>query len=268
MDEEHDSSFKQQEGFRYSARDVATVRARNLDIPIVLGSATPSLESLNNVRQKRFKHLSLPERTAGASHPDIRLMDCRHQKLDNHLSDALKSSITRCLANDEQVILFVNRRGFAPVQMCRSCGWVAQCRRCDTRLVIHQKQQRLKCHHCGADHSLPKVCPDCQEDQLFPLGLGTERIEQTLTQLYPNTPITRIDRDSTRKKGAMQNAIDNIHQGGAHILIGTQMLAKGHHFPNVTLVGIVDIDAGLFSCDFRASEKMAQLIVQVAKTCR
>lgn len=264
MDEEHDSSFKQQEGFRYSARDVATMRARNLGIPILLGSATPSLESLNNVRQQRFKHLSLPERTAGASHPDIRLMDCRNAKLDNHLSEPLKKAISRCIDKDEQVIIFVNRRGFAPVLMCRSCGWVAQCRRCDTRLVIHQKQRRLKCHHCGADHSLPKVCPDCHEDQLFPLGLGTERVEQTLSQLYPNVPVTRIDRDSTRKKDAMQTAIDHIHKGGAHILIGTQMLAKGHHFPNVTLVGIIDIDAGLFSCDFRASEKMAQLIVQVA----
>jgi len=264
MDEEHDGSFKQQEGFRYSARDVAIMRARNTDIPILLGSATPSLESLNNVRQKRFQHLILAKRAGSATPPPIRLIDIRQKKLNNHLSSTLISAIEKRIAKDEQVILFVNRRGFAPAQMCHSCGWVAQCTRCDSRLVIHQQQQRLKCHHCGADHQLPKTCPECLQDELFPLGLGTERIEQTLNQLFTGIPVIRIDRDSTRKKGSLQQAIDEIHQGGAKILVGTQMLAKGHHFPDVTLVGIIDIDAGLFSCDFRASEKMAQLVIQVA----
>lgn len=264
MDEEHDSSFKQQEGFRYSARDVAIVRAKNCQIPIVLGSATPSLESLYNVQQGRFDHLSLPERTGGAQHPDVRLIDCRNQSMPNHLSTSMIKAINATLSRQEQVILFVNRRGFAPVLMCHSCGWVAQCKRCDSRLVIHKKQQQLKCHHCGAEHSTPDTCPSCQQDELFPLGTGTERLEETLASLYPNIPLTRIDRDSTRKKNAMQSIIDQVNQGGAQLLVGTQMLAKGHHFANVTLVGIIDIDSGLFSVDYRAGERMAQLIVQVA----
>ena len=264
LDEEHDTSFKQQEGFRYSARDVAIMRARDYQIPIILGTATPSLESLYNVQQQRFKHLVLPERTAGATQPNIRLLDCRNQKLDNHLSKSLLKAITKTLQRNEQVILFVNRRGFAPVLMCHSCGWLGQCRRCDSRLVIHKKANLLKCHHCGVEHSVPNRCPSCQQAELFPLGLGTERVEETLSSHFPTTPITRIDRDSTRRKGSMQAVIDKVHEGGAQILVGTQMLAKGHHFPNVTLVGIVDIDSGLFSCDFRASERMSQLITQVA----
>ena len=264
LDEEHDTSFKQQEGFRYSARDIAIMRARDYDIPIILGSATPSLESLYNIQQKRFKLLSLPERTAGASHPNVRIIDCRNQRLNNHLSPSLIKAIKKTLERDEQVILFVNRRGFAPVLMCHSCGWVDQCRRCDSRMVIHKKSGVLKCHHCGLEHPIPTTCPSCQQAELFPLGLGTERIEETLNALFTNTPITRIDRDSTRTKGAMQSVIDQVHKGGAQILVGTQMLAKGHHFPNVTLVGMLDIDAGLFSCDFRSSERMSQLIIQVA----
>ncbi|MGB0237364.1 MAG: primosomal protein N' [Cycloclasticus sp.] len=264
MDEEHDPSFKQQEGFRYSARNVAIMRARDYNIPIVLGSATPSLESLHNVQQNQFTHLVLTKRTAGASPPVIRLLDCRHQTLDNHLSPSLLNAIKKTLERNEQVILFVNRRGFAPVLMCHRCGWVGECRRCDSRLVIHKEAHLLKCHHCGTEHSIPSTCPSCQEAELFPLGLGTERVEETLNSHFPDTPITRIDRDSTRQKDAMQSLINQVRQGGGQILVGTQMLAKGHHFPNVTLVGIVDIDAGLFSCDFRASERMAQLITQVA----
>jgi len=264
LDEEHDSSFKQQEGFRYSARDVAIMRARNHNIPILLGTATPSLESLYNVQQKRFTHLLLPERTAGASQPDMHLIDCRNLRLDNHLSQPLLKAIQKTIDRDEQVILFVNRRGFAPVLMCHSCGWIAQCQHCDSRLVIHKNAHRLRCHHCGLEHSLPRVCPSCEQAELFPLGLGTERLEETLNKHFPDIPISRIDRDSTRKKDAMQSLIDQVHQGGAQILVGTQMLAKGHHFPNVTLVGMVDVDGGLFSCDFRASERMSQLIIQVA----
>ena len=264
LDEEHDTSFKQQEGFRYSARDVAIMRARDYNIPIILGSATPSLESLYNAQQKRFVHLLLPERTAGAAKPDIRLIDCRNQRLDNHLSKPMLNAISKTLKRHEQIILFVNRRGFAPVLMCHSCGWVSESRRCDSRMVIHKNAKLLKCHHCGVEHVIPKNCPSCQQAELFPLGLGTERIEETLLQHFPNIPISRIDRDTTRQKGAMEKVIDNIHNGGAQILVGTQMLAKGHHFPNVTLVGMIDIDAGLFSCDFRASERISQLITQVA----
>ncbi|ORU93450.1 MAG: primosomal protein N' [Cycloclasticus sp. symbiont of Poecilosclerida sp. N] len=290
LDEEHDTSFKQQQGFRYSARDVAIMRARNYKIPIVLGTATPSLESLHNVQQGRFTHLVLPKRTAGAVQPSIKLIDCKNQRLDNHLSDNLIKAITKTLGRGEQVILFVNRRGFAPVLMCHSCGWVCQCLRCDSRMVIHKntylhspstsltrghygsKQKAstsvasglLRCHHCGAERRVPANCPDCQQAELFPLGIGTERIEETLSAHFPNIPITRIDRDSTQRKDAMQAVIDKVHEGGAQILVGTQMLAKGHHFPNVTLVGMVDIDAGLFSCDFRASERTSQLITQVA----
>ena len=264
LDEEHDGSFKQQEGFRYSARDVAIMRARELDIPILLGSATPSLECLYNVQQKRFSHLVLPERTGHSIKPSIHLIDCRNKKTEHQLSKPLLKAVDECLKRDEQVILFVNRRGFAPVLMCHCCGWVAQCEQCDSRLVTHQRQSQLKCHHCGAEHPKPRICPRCQQAELFALGSGTERIEDALTELYPNTPISRIDRDTTKGKDAMQLVIDKVHQGGAQLLVGTQMLAKGHHFPNVTLVGIIDVDAGLFSIDFRASERMAQLIVQVA----
>ena len=264
LDEEHDSSFKQQEGFRYSARDIAIIRARNLGIPIVMGSATPSLEALYNVQQKRFQHLLLPNRTGQAVAPSIHLIDIRNKKLDNQLSKPLLAAIDQCLERQEQVILFVNRRGFAPVLMCHCCGWVAQCKQCDARLVTHQQQQLLKCHHCGAEHRKPHQCPSCQQAELFPLGTGTERIEDVLKVRYPTIPITRIDRDTTRRKDAMQSVIDKVHQGGAQILVGTQMLAKGHHFPNVTLVGIIDMDAGLFSIDYRASERTAQLLTQVA----
>ncbi|PHS73208.1 MAG: primosomal protein N' [Cycloclasticus sp.] len=264
LDEEHDTSFKQQEGFRYSARDVAVMRARNMDIPIVMGSATPSLESLYNVQQSRFHRLSLPERTGQAKAPTFRIIDCRNQTLNNQLSPALIKAIDVCIARDEQIILFVNRRGFAPVLMCHGCGWIAQCKRCDSKLVIHQKLRQLKCHHCGAEHQQPTHCPSCQQAELFPLGSGTQRIEDALRTMYPNVPISRIDRDSTRRKDAMQTVIDKVHEGGAQILVGTQMLAKGHHFPNVTLVGIVDMDAGLFSIDYRSSERMAQLLIQVA----
>jgi primosomal protein N' (replication factor Y) len=264
LDEEHDTSFKQQEGFRYSARDAAIIRARDINIPVVLGTATPSLESLQNVQASRFDYHVLPERAGEAKPPELRLIDCTNKILDNHLSSTLLNAIDACLNKQEQVILFVNRRGFAPVLMCHGCGWLAQCKRCDSRMVLHTQNQRLKCHHCGSEAQKPAVCPDCQQPELFPLGLGTQRIEETLSSRYPDIPLTRIDRDTTQTKDAMQNVIQRVSAGGAHILIGTQMLAKGHHFPNVTLVGIIDIDAGLFSCDFRASERTAQMITQVA----
>jgi primosomal protein N' (replication factor Y) len=264
LDEEHDTSFKQQDGFRFSARDVAVMRARLLNIPVMLGSATPSLESLYNVRQGRYGLLRLPERAGGAVKPRFRVLDIRGQRLVEGISSQLAADIGEALARGEQALLFVNRRGFAPTLICHGCGWVAQCRRCDANLVIHVGEQRLRCHHCGFEQALPKTCTGCGEGELYPLGLGTERVEAALAEFFPEARVARIDRDSTRRKGRLQSLLDDIRAGRIDILIGTQMLAKGHHFPGVTLVGIIDVDAGLYSTDFRAEERTAQLIVQVA----
>ncbi len=264
VDEEHDTSFKQQEGFRYSARDMAIIRARNANVPIVLGSATPSLESLYNAQQKRYLHLSLPERAGGAQPPTFRLLDLRRQPLQEGLSPELLGIMEQHLQTDGQILLFLNRRGFAPTLLCHECGWVGRCRRCDTHLTFHQRERRLRCHHCGAERPVDPRCPDCGSIDLRALGAGTERIEQALQQHFPGIGVARLDRDSTRRKGSMQNVLNEVQQGHKRILIGTQMLAKGHHFPNVTLVGILDTDQGLFSADFRASERMSQLITQVA----
>jgi len=264
IDEEHDASFKQHEGFRYHARDLAVLRARQLDIPVILGSATPSLESLANVEQARYRELRLSQRINAASLPPIQTIDLRAQPLDEGLSRSLLEAIAQHLERDDQVLLFLNRRGFAPTLCCHDCGWLADCPRCDARLTLHAASQRLRCHHCSTDQPLPPHCPDCGSTALRALGQGTERIEQALQQHFPDTEILRIDRDTTRRKGAMQAMLDAIHAGGRKILIGTQMLAKGHDFPNVTLVGVLDADQGLFGADFRASETMAQLITQVA----
>lgn len=264
VDEEHDLSFKQQEGFRYSARDLAVVRARHLDIPVILGSATPALESLYNAERQRFSRLHLPERAGMANPPEFRLLDVRSQKLDHGLSAQLLSHIQSHLAAEGQVLLFINRRGFAPVLMCHDCGWHARCLRCDAHMTVHQHARRLRCHHCGSERPLPAECPDCASTELLQMGYGTERIEQALQAHFPTTPILRIDRDTTRRKGAMQAMLEQIKKGESKILVGTQMLAKGHHFPNLTLVGLLDADYGLFSADFRAAERLGQLILQVA----
>ncbi len=264
LDEEHDSSFKQQEGFRFSARDVAVVRARNQQIPIVLGSATPSLESLYNVMQKRYQLLHLPERAGNASSPDFILLDIRNKKMHDGLSIQLITEIKKTLARQEQVLLFFNRRGYAPVLICHACGWVARCRRCDANLVIHDNDQKLRCHHCAAEQGLFRQCPNCAKNPLTPLGMGTEKIEKTLHEFFPDEKIIRLDRDTTRRKGVLEKFLREIHDNKTHIILGTQMLAKGHHFPNVTLVALLDVDRGLFSIDFHATEKLAQLIVQVA----
>jgi len=264
LDEEHDTSFKQQEQFRFSARDVAVMRARRLAVPIVMGSATPSLESLGNVQRGRYVRLSLPERTATAVPPTFRLVDIRKQYLNEGLSAALVAQIGATLARGEQALLFLNRRGFAPTLICHACGWVAECKRCDARLVIHSAERRLRCHHCGHEEPTLRDCPKCRTADLRPLGLGTERVEQALAKLFPKARVLRMDRDSTRLKGSLEDMLDKINGGEVDILLGTQMLAKGHHFPNVTLVGILDVDGGLFSLDFRAGERTAQLIVQVA----
>jgi primosomal protein N' (replication factor Y) len=264
IDEEHDASFKQQDGFRYSARDVAVVRARQLDIPVVLGSATPSLESLHNALQGRYRHLLLPERAGNAIHPTMRLLDVRQQPMEEGISLHLQQAMRHHLEQGGQVMLFLNRRGYSPVLMCHDCGWHSQCPRCDANMTVYAGQQRMRCHHCASERPLPSQCPDCGSADLRPIGQGTERIEQHLQALFPEREVIRIDRDTTRRKGSMDKLLEKIHSESGQILIGTQMLAKGHHFPNVTLVGILDADQGLFSVDFRAAERMAQLIVQVA----
>ncbi len=263
VDEEHDTSFKQQSGFRYSARDLAVVRGHQLNIPVVLGTATPSLESLHNVDLKRYQRLHLPQRAGEAKPPRIRLLDVRHQRMEDQLSEGLLHNIRAHLERGNQVLLFLNRRGFAPTLLCHECGWTAECRRCDAHMTLHQRLRQLRCHHCGSQRRVETQCPKCGSVDLRGLGSGTERIEQALREHFPDTPVDRIDRDSTRRQGSLEAILDAMHDGDARILIGTQMLAKGHHFPKVTLVGILDGDQGLFGIDFRAGERMAQLITQV-----
>ena len=265
VDEEHDASYKQQDGFRYSARDVAVMRASRAGIPIVLGSATPSLESLNQVRSGAYTALELPERAAAAATlPPVELLDMRRLAIEDGLSHPLRTALAACLARGEQSLLFLNRRGFAPVWMCVDCGYVAPCRRCDARLTYHRATARLVCHHCGAEAAVPEVCPACQGTRLQALGEGTERVESALARQLPTARILRIDRDTTRRKGSLEAQLARVHAGEADILVGTQMLSKGHDFPNVTLVGVLNADQGLYSADFRGPERLFQQIVQVS----
>ena len=264
VDEEHDLSYKQQDGWRYSARDVAVMRARRADVPVVLGSATPSMESVFNVLAGRSTLLRLPERAGAAALPQVSIVDVRARALDGHLSGQLIEAISETLAAGEQVLLFVNRRGFAPTLLCHECGEVLECPRCDARLVLHRQANRLRCHHCGHETRVPSACKHCDSPELRPVGLGTERLEDELEKRFPGARIDRIDRDTTRRRGALEQSLADARSGQTQILVGTQMLAKGHDFPGVTLVGIVDADGGLFSTDFRASERLAQLIVQVS----
>jgi len=264
IDEEHDASFKQQDGFRYHARDIAIVRAQRAGIPILLGSATPSLESLYNVEQQRFQLLPLPQRIGAAVTPGIRLLDVRHLPFDAGLSPQLLETMRSHLQQNNQVLLFLNRRGYAPTLLCHDCGWLARCERCDAHLIYHHQRRLLRCHHCESQRPLDPVCPACGSGSLLPVGHGTERIEDALHELFPDTDIIRIDRDSTRRKGSLQKLLDKVRNGRRQILLGTQMLAKGHHLPNVTLVAIISADQGLFSIDFRASERLGQMVIQVA----
>jgi primosomal protein N' (replication factor Y) len=264
VDEEHDLSLKQQDGFKYHARDLAVRRAQLENIPIILGSATPSLESLHNVERERYQLLELPERAGEAVHPTFKLVDLRRQKLKNGIATAILPIIAEHLKHGNQVLVFLNRRGYAPVLMCHECGWVLNCSRCETPLTIHQKPYQAQCHHCEKTYVIPKKCAQCSSTQLINIGAGTERIEEFLSQEFPHIKIARIDRDSTRRKGELEAQLTTVHDGTAQLLIGTQMIAKGHHFPNVTLVVVVDADGGLYSADFHASERMAQLLLQVA----
>ena len=263
VDEEHDVSYKQQEGFRYSARDLAVVRARRAAIPVMLGSATPSFESVANARTKRYTHLELPRRAGMARPPTMRLIDLRIQPTQDGLTEPLINALQRHLGNDAQVLLFLNRRGYAPTMMCPGCGQVIECDHCDARMVLHHKRSILACHHCGSKRAAPEHCPDCGQ-LLHPVGQGTERVEAALERLFPGQPLVRIDRDTTRRRGEMERRLESIRSGKSRILLGTQMLTKGHDFPEVTLVGIIDADHGLFGTDFRSCERLAQTVIQVA----
>lgn len=264
IDEEHDTSYKQQEGFRYHARDFAVVRARAQQVPIVLGSATPSLESLANVEAGRYVSLSMRQRAGDARPPALHVLDVRRQPLQYGLSEPALVAIGDCLDRGDQALVFRNRRGYAPVLQCRDCGWSAQCRHCDRPLTLHRGRARLICHHCGAEQGVPKACPDCGGLAVQPQGHGTERLEDGLRLRFPNVPIVRIDRDTTRSKRARETLLEGLTESGPRILIGTQMLAKGHDLASLNLVVLVSVDEGLFSADFRAGERLGQLVVQVA----
>ena len=264
IDEEHDQSYKQQEGFRYSARDLAIIRARKEGIAIILGSATPSIESLRNCELGRYKHLVLADRAGPAVQPDWSVVDLKSEECEAGVSASTLSAVKQTISEGHQALIFLNRRGFAPAIICHQCGWTADCKSCDSRLTVHRARNRLICHHCEYQQRIPHLCPGCQSQQLVPVGEGTERSEDYLAKCFPTTKILRVDRDSTRKKGAMKAVYDTAKSGVPCILIGTQMLAKGHHFPNVTLVAVLDADSGLFSPDFRSHERLGQLLTQVA----
>ena len=264
IDEEHDGSYKQQDGFRYNARDLAILRARNKDIPIVLGSATPSLETLNNINEQRYQVHYLRERANKKPLPRIELINMCSQKLHEGMAESLLDRIRLHTKQQGQVLLFINRRGFAPLLMCHDCGWTTRCHRCDAHMTYHKKRHQLHCHHCGSQRPAPDHCEDCGSSEVLAIGAGTERIEHFLQEYFPATQVSRIDRDTTRNKGSLEDKLAKAHSGESGILVGTQMLAKGHDFPNLTLVAILDTDQALFSADFRASEHLAQLITQVS----
>ena len=265
VDEEHDPSYKQQEGLRYSARDLAIWRARQLAIPVVLGSATPSIESWQHAETGRYKRLTLTQRAAAqATVPRVGLIDMERDKAVEGLCPSLLTALRERLARGEQSLLFLNRRGYAPVMHCDACGWISNCRRCTAFMVLHKPERRLRCHHCSLELRVPQSCPTCGNVDIQPLGRGTQRVEEHLHTLFPDARILRIDADSTRRKGSAQEAFDSVHRGDVDILLGTQMVAKGHDFQRLTLVGVINPDTALFSQDYRASERLFAQLMQVA----
>jgi primosomal protein N' (replication factor Y) len=263
VDEEHDASYKQHEGFRYSARDLAVLRAQHARVPVVLGSATPSLESMENAAKGRYAMLSLPQRAGLGKAPRMTLVDLKMHASEQGLSQPVLQALGRHLQAGGQVIVFLNRRGYAPTLFCRHCGWVATCAHCDARMTLHLRASRLRCHHCGAHVEVPPCCASCAQP-LSPVGQGTERVEETLLRLFPQAPLARLDRDTAAVRGGLGAVLAEVHSGAARILVGTQMLTKGHHFPDVSLVVILDADQGLFATDYRATERLAQTIIQVS----
>lgn len=264
VDEEHDGSFKQQDSFRYQARDIAILRARLLNIPIVLGSATPSFESLQNALSGKYQYHQLTKRPGQSIQSKITLIDVVQQQMEHGLSGTLKKAIENTLKRGEQALIFLNRRGYAPAINCQECHWIADCQRCNKSYTLHQGQKLLICHHCSSQKRIPYQCPSCGSVRIKPMGQGTEQLEERISELFSEYSTVRIDRDSTRKKGELAKLLQEVSDKKHQLLIGTQMLAKGHHFPDVTLVAVLDVDGALFSFDFRAAEHMAQLLVQVA----
>jgi primosomal protein N' (replication factor Y) len=263
VDEEQDSSFKQSEGFRYSARDLAVVRARQRSVPVVLGSATPAFETYHNAVSGRYSLLTLPNRI-GAPQPRIDCIDTRNDKLADGLSQRLLTALAARIAGGEQSLIFINRRGYAPVLMCHACGWISGCHRCAAQLVLHLSERRLRCHHCGHDSPTPRACPDCGNADLAPVGQGTQRVEESLARHFPQARILRIDRDTTSRRRSWEAMRQKIRDREVDILVGTQILAKGHDFPHLNLVGILNADGRLYSDDFRAAERLYALLTQVA----
>lgn len=265
VDEEHDSSFKQQDGMRYHARDIAMVRAQRASVPIVLGSATPALETWRHAQTGKYTCLPLTLRAVPqAQLPAIRCINLQHEQNTHGLSATLVHAIRLRLKRGEQSLLFLNRRGYAPVLLCQACLWMAPCMRCSSRLVVHLRQKRLRCHHCGYEQKIVAQCPSCGNPDLQAIGQGTQRLEDTLRALFPEARIQRVDRDTVQRKEALDQILEAVHAGAIDILIGTQMLSKGHDFPNLTLVGVLDSDSALFSADFRAEERLFAQLMQVA----
>ena len=265
VDEEHDASFKQQDGMRYSARDVAVFRAHQLGIPVLLGSATPALESWANAQGGRYRLLTLRERAnPEATLPTVRLLDTRKHALSDGVSEPLVAAIRERLQRGEQSLVFLNRRGYAPVLACAACGWVSRCQRCAANLVLHLADRRLRCHHCGFETRVPKACPTCGNQDIHPFGRGTQRLEVWLQEQFPEARILRVDRDSVKSRKQWEAVLERIHGGAADILVGTQMLAKGHDFPKLTLVGVLGADSALFAADWRAPERLFAQLMQVA----
>lgn len=264
VDEAHDASFKQQDGFRYSARDLSIWRAQILNIPIVLGTATPTLENLHLAQEGRFKHLRLPHRTGKAQAPTIQLEDCSQLSPLQPLSEYSLKALQHTLDKGRQALVFINRRGYAPLLLCGDCGWQSECPHCDAHMTWHRLARELRCHHCGTQRPIPVSCPKCGSHHLLDRGAGTEKLQQLLEERFPQHALVRIDRDSTRQKGSLAKQLEKVHQGEPCILVGTQMLAKGHHFSRLDLAVMLEADAGFMSADFRGPEQAAQLILQVA----